>query len=87
MASLGMDGRAGVVGYPIVSNVMRGTPAVEVTSAVVQYEGDGVYDPHAIFTQLDAVKVQYGCFAQTLQRTGRGVIVNPTGRTADGACE
>lgn len=86
-ASLGLDGRSGLVPYPIAGNLMRGAPATAITSAVVQYEGDGVYDPHAIFTQLDAVKVQYGCFAQTLQRTGRGVIVDPAGRTADGACE
>jgi hypothetical protein len=85
--SLGLDGRAGLVPYPIAGNLMRGTPATTITSAVVQYEGDGVYDPHAIFTQLDAVKVQYGCFVQTLQRTGRAVIVDPTGRAADGACE
>jgi hypothetical protein len=86
-ASLTLDGRAGLVPYPIAGNLIRGMPATTITSAVVQYEGDGVYDPHAIFTQLDAVKVQYGCFAQTLQRTGRAVIVDPTGRTADGACE
>jgi dienelactone hydrolase len=86
-ASLTLDGRAGLVPYPIAGNLMRGTPATTITSAVVQYDGDGVYDPHAIFTQLDAVKVQYGCFAQTLQRTGRAVIVDPMGRTADGACE
>jgi dienelactone hydrolase len=86
-SALGLDGRSGLAPYPIAGNLMRGMPATAITSAVVQYEGDGLYDPHAIFTQLDAVKVQYGCFAQTLQRTGRGVIVDPTGRTADGACE
>jgi hypothetical protein len=32
---------------------------------VVQYEGDGIYDPHAIYGQLDAVKHQYGCFLET----------------------
>jgi len=86
-AAMRLDGRAGLVPYPIAGNLMRGTPSATITSAVVQYAGDGVYDPHAIFTQLDAVKVQYGCFAQTLQRTGRGVIVDPTGRAAGGACE
>lgn len=85
--SLALDGRAGLAPYPIAGNLMRGTPAAAITSAVVQYAGDGVYDPHAIFTQLDAVKAQYGCFAQTLQRTGRAVIVDPAGRAADGACE
>jgi hypothetical protein len=86
-ASLGLDGRSGLVPYPIAGNLMRGAPATTITSAVVQYEGDGVYDPHAIFTQLDAVKAQYGCFAQTLQRTGRAVIVDPAGRGPDGDCE
>ncbi len=85
--SLSLDARMGLAPYPIAGNLTRGTPPATITSAVVQYEGDGLYDPHAIFTQLDAVKVQYGCFAQTLQRTGRGVIVDPTGRAADGACE
>ena len=85
--ALRLDGRDGLAPYPIRANLSRGIPAMQITSAVVQYRGDGIYDPHAIFTQLDAVKVQYGCFAQTLQRTGTAVIVDPAGRGADGTCD
>ena len=44
---------------------------------VVQYEGDGIYDPHAIFAQLDAVKHQYGCFLETFFQTGTRTVVGP----------
>ena len=44
---------------------------------VVQYEGDGVYDPHAIYSQLDSVKYQYGCFFETFLKTGAAVVPAP----------
>ncbi|HEY6458561.1 MAG TPA: hypothetical protein VIY73_00375, partial [Polyangiaceae bacterium] len=51
-----------------------GTPR---TGVVVQYQGDGVYDPHAIYSQLDSVKYQYGCFFQTFLQTGKATVPAP----------
>ena len=51
-----------------------GTP---YTGMVVQYVGDGVYDPHAIYSQLDSVKYQYGCFFSTFLQTGTAVVPAP----------
>jgi hypothetical protein len=62
--------------YPIRQNLksVSGTP---FTGAVVQYAGDGVYDPHAIYTQLDAVQHQYGCFFASYLSTGVATIPAP----------
>ena len=59
--TLALDGRAGLVPYPIEHNRTSrdGTP---FTGAIVQYAGDGVTDAHYIYRQLDAVKYQYRCF-------------------------
>jgi hypothetical protein len=46
-------------------------------SVVVQYAGDGIEDPHAIYRQLDAVKHQYGCFFETFLATGTAVVPAP----------
>jgi hypothetical protein len=43
----------------------------------VQYEGDGIYDPHAIYTQLDAVKYQYGCFFASFLQAGHATVPAP----------
>ena len=47
------------------------------TGVVVQYMGDGVYNPHCIFQQLDSVKYQYGCFFQTFLQTGTATVPAP----------
>ena len=44
---------------------------------MIQYAGDGSFDPHAIYRKLDAVKYQYGCFHDTFARTGTATIVEP----------
>ena len=46
------------------------------TAAVIQYNGDGLYDPHALYSQLDVVKHQYGCFLRTFL-DGNATIVAP----------
>lgn len=84
--SLTLDGLGGVMGYPVENNLTGGPAMTRYTGAVIQYEGDGVYDPHAIYAQLDAVKYQYGCFAQSFACTGSAVIPDPAGRRADDAC-
>lgn len=85
-AALGLGELAGLRSYPLSNNLQSARGSAPYTGAVVQYAGDGVYDPHAIYTQLDAVKYQYGCFAQSFQRTGVAQIVDPAGRQADSAC-
>ncbi len=62
--ALSLAGLEGILPYPVSDNRTSedGTP---YTGVVVQYEGDGVYDPHALYSQLDEVKYQYGCFLKT----------------------
>ncbi len=74
--ALALDGLDGILDYPVAENRI-GAQGVPYTSVVVQYRGDGLADPHAIFAQLDEVKHQYGCFLETLKETGRAVVVPP----------
>ncbi|MBK9264046.1 MAG: hypothetical protein IPM54_30120 [Polyangiaceae bacterium] len=73
---LALWGLSGILPYPVKNNraSAKGTP---YTGVVVQYEGDGIYDPHAIYTQLDAVKYQYGCFLSTFLSTGSATVPAP----------
>ncbi len=84
--ALTLAGLQGLRAYPLRNNLMGGA-GTAYTGAVIQYAGDGVYDPHAIYTQLDAMKYQYGCFADTFVRTGTATIFDPAGRTPDSPCE
>jgi hypothetical protein len=84
--SLALAGIAGLRGYPLTNNLRGGPAMTAYTGAIVQFAGDGVYDPHAIYAQLDAVKFQYGCFAQSFACTGAAVIHDPAGRAADAPC-
>ena len=54
---------------------------------VVQYKGDGTFDPHSIYRQLDAVKYQYGCFVETFVKRGVATIpaAAPLGTPPGGA--
>ena len=74
--ALALAGHDGIAAYPVQQNVMSedGTP---YTGVVVQYEGDGIYDPHALYTQIAAVKHQYGCFLATHLATGTATVVAP----------
>jgi hypothetical protein len=78
--ALALAGLDGLVSYPVADNVMSETGA-PFTGVVVQYEGDGLYDPHAIYTQLDAVKHQYGCFLATHFATGTARVLAPGAET------
>jgi hypothetical protein len=64
--ALSLSGLQGLVSYPV-----RGG------NVVVQYHGDGIEDPHAIYRQLEAVKHQYGCFLETFLTTGTAVVPAP----------
>ncbi|MCA9647946.1 MAG: hypothetical protein H6718_05010 [Polyangiaceae bacterium] len=82
--SLAVGGFEGFADYPVTGNRVSedGTP---YTGVVVQYEGDGIYDPHAIYGQLDAVKHQYGCFFETYLKTGTATVRAP--ETIDSPCQ
>ncbi|MBI2388290.1 MAG: hypothetical protein HYV09_01625 [Deltaproteobacteria bacterium] len=73
----------GLLSYPLTDNLKSeaGTP---YTGAVIQYAGDGLYDPHAIYTQLDAVQYQYGCFFSSF--VSRGVATIPAPAALGTAC-
>jgi hypothetical protein len=73
MKLLGDDG---IVTYP-ARDVARTAAGVPFTGVVVQYEGDGIYDPHAIYSQLDAVKYQYGCFFDSFLKGGAAIVPAP----------
>lgn len=77
--ALALADRDGLIGYPIENNVMS-EDGTAYTGVVVQYEGDGIYDPHALYTQLDAVKHQYGCFLATHFATGTARVLAPRPR-------
>jgi hypothetical protein len=74
--ALKLAGLDGVAPYP-VSLDLTSEAGGKYTGVVVQYEGDGVYDPHAIYSQLDAVKYQYGCFFSTFLKTGTATVPAP----------
>jgi hypothetical protein len=74
--ALKLEGLDGIIQYDVTNDVTSssGTPR---TGVVVQYMGDGVYDPHAIYSQLDSVKYQYGCFFQSFFKTGTATVPAP----------
>lgn len=81
--ALALAGQDGLEAYPVADNrVSRG--GEPYTGLVVQYAGDGFSDPHVIFTQLDEVKHQYGCFFATFLSSGTAVV--PEGGAVDDPC-
>ncbi len=74
--SLSQVGLDGLLKYPITDN-LTSSNGDGYTGVVVQYEGDGIYDPHSIYGQLDEVKHQYGCFFETFVKTGKATVVAP----------
>lgn len=74
--ALALEGLDGIISYPVSQNLESadGTP---YTGVVVQYEGDGIDDPHVIFVQLDDVKYQYGCFLSTFLERGVATVPAP----------
>ena len=66
----------GLVSYPIANN-LQSLDGRSYTGVAVQHEGDGVYDPHALYSQVDDVKYQYGCFLRSLRDTGTATVFAP----------
>lgn len=75
--TLALEGLSGILPYPVKDDLTSANGTTKYTGAVVQYVGDGVYDPHAIYSQLDAVKYQYGCFFQSFLQTGTATVPAP----------
>jgi hypothetical protein len=66
--ALALSNLQGLLPYPVTGNQDAHT------RVVIQYEGDGIIDPHQIFRQLDVVKHQYGCFLQTYLSNGTPTV-------------
>lgn len=69
--ALALEDLDGLATYPVIGN-LEGR-----TRVAVQFEGDGIIDPHYIFQQLDEVKHQYGCFLDTHLRNGVATVPAP----------
>ncbi len=69
--ALRLQGLAGVLSYPVSGN------RDGKTQVVVQFEGDGLIDPHYIYRQLETVKHQYGCFLASYIRDGVPTVYEP----------
>jgi hypothetical protein len=73
---LALTGLEGMLNYPIEAN-LAAPDGSSYTGVVVQYEGDGIYDPHGIYAQLDEVKYQYGCFLESFIERGTATVPAP----------
>jgi len=69
--ALALDGLDGIESYPVTANLDG------KTRVVVQFEGDGLIDPHYIYRQLETVKHQYGCFFASYVRDGVPTLSPP----------
>ncbi len=74
--ALATDQLAGLATYPIKGN--RGGK----TRVVVQFNGDGIIDPHYLYRQIEEVKHQYGCFLASYIRDGVPTVPAPGPLTA-----
>jgi hypothetical protein len=74
--SLQLKGLEGILPYPVSEDITSASGA-PYTGVVVEYKGDGVYDPHAIAYQLDTVKYQYGCFFKSFFDRGKATVPAP----------
>jgi hypothetical protein len=74
--TLALVGREGLASYPLKENRSSESGA-PFTAGVVQFRGDGISNPHTIFTQLEAVMYQYGCFFTTRRDSGRAMLLAP----------
>jgi hypothetical protein len=75
--ALKLESLDGVAPYPTTQDLTSSDGASQYTGVIVQYMGDGIYDPHAIYSQLDAVKYQYGCFFSTFLTRGVATVPAP----------
>jgi hypothetical protein len=74
--ALKLEGLSGIQAYPATNN-LTSEDGTKYTGAIIQYEGDGVYDPHALYSQREEVKFQYSCFLESFLKTGTATIPAP----------
>jgi len=74
--ALATDKLGGLATYPVKAN--RGGK----TRVVVQFNGDGIIDPHYLYRQIEEVKHQYGCFLASYVRDGVPTVPAPGPLTA-----
>lgn len=74
--AISLRGADGFASYPVTQN-KKSADGSAYTGAVVQYEGDGIGDPHVICAQLDEVKYQFGCFHSSFDKTGVATVPAP----------
>lgn len=74
--ALALEGVDGVVPYPVTGNLVSENGET-YTGVVVQYEGDGLVDAHAIYRQRDEVIYQYSCFLRSLVDSGVATVPAP----------
>ena len=79
-------GLEGILPYPVTTTASRRTGAPCARASSCSTWATGSTNPHAIYSQLDAVKYQYGCFFQTMlqdgdgDRAGAGAVRDPLRR-------
>jgi hypothetical protein len=74
--ALALEDLDGLASYPVVDNLTSENGDL-YTGVVVQYEGDGIADPHSIYRQRDEVIYQFSCFLETMIATGHATVPAP----------
>ncbi len=74
--ALGSDELAGLATYPVKAN------RDGKTRVVIQFNGDGIIDPHYLYRQIEEVKHQYSCFLASYVRDGVPTVPAPGPLTA-----
>jgi len=67
----------GVLDFPVENNLLSEAGETPYTGVVTQWEGDGVWDPHAVYVRNDYVRFQYTCFLDSFFRTGTATVFPP----------
>lgn len=75
--ALALAGLGGTLAYP-VEQEMTSADGTPYTGVVAQYDPDGNYDGHAIYSHHDGVKHQYACFWDSFVKTGKARVPPPT---------
>jgi hypothetical protein len=83
-AALELDGRAGLLPYPVSGNLTSENGQV-YTGAVVQHAPTWTGAGHSIYRQLPEVRNQIGCFVDGWMRTGTATVQAP--RMPETACD
>jgi hypothetical protein len=83
--ALALADRDGVLDFPLADCVSSEDGRL-YTGVVTQWEGDGVFDPHAIYVRNEEVRYQYTCFLDSFFRTGTATVFPPLSWEDEHAC-